>query len=78
MLHAGRVERRPPPALVVAGELKVEALVGHADGDTSDPGPRIEVGAEKKKGTVSRRKTHKAECCTQELAALVEHTLLMS
>src|SRR5262245_60842447 len=39
MLHSRRVERRPPAALVVTGELKVEALVGHADCYVSDAGP---------------------------------------
>src|SRR6516162_5754135 len=45
MLHAGGVEGRAPAALVVARELEVEALVGHADGDTSDAGPGVERGS---------------------------------
>jgi hypothetical protein len=36
VLHPGRVERRAPAALVVAGELKIVALVRHADRDPTD------------------------------------------
>jgi hypothetical protein len=42
VLHPGRVERRAPAALVVARELEVEALAGHADRDPPDAGPGVE------------------------------------
>jgi hypothetical protein len=46
MLHAGRVERRPPAALVVPGELKIVALPRHATRDTANAGPGVEPGSE--------------------------------
>src|SRR5262245_61172192 len=46
VLHSGRVEGRPPAALVIPRELKVVALVSHADRDPPDARPRIEVRAE--------------------------------
>src|SRR5438876_848778 len=42
VLHPARVERRPPPLLVIASELEVDALARHADGDVPDAAPRIE------------------------------------
>jgi hypothetical protein len=44
VLHPRRVEGRAPAALVVAGKLKFEALVRHADGDPADSGPGVEPG----------------------------------
>jgi hypothetical protein len=77
MLHPGRVERRSPAALVVPGELEVVSLARHADGDVPDPGPGVEPGAERVERAVVRghRTPGEAECCSQELTALVEHTL---
>jgi hypothetical protein len=39
--HPSRVEGRSPAAIVVAGELEVEALTVHSEGDVPDPGPRV-------------------------------------
>jgi len=47
VLHPGRVESRSPTAFVVPGELKIEALVGHADSDVFDAGPEV-LGARSK------------------------------
>ena len=78
VLHAGRVERRPPAALVIARELKIEALVRHADGDASNASPGVELRAESVEPAMlgRARKSGKADCCTEELAALVEHRLI--
>src|SRR4029450_2729155 len=75
MLHPGRVEGVPPAAPVVARKLKVEALMRHAHGDPTDAGPGVEPGAQGVKGSVvgRAREPSEAECCSQELAALVEH-----
>jgi hypothetical protein len=78
MLHPRRVEGRTPAALVIAGELKVEALVGHADRDAPDASLGVEVGAKDMESPVSGRKPGEAEGGSQELAASVEHGLLMS
>ena len=61
-----------------SGELEVEALVGHANGDTSDAGPGVEPCAERPESRVIRgaRKPGEAEGCSQKLAALVEQWLL--
>jgi len=69
---------RAPAALVVLGQLKVEALVSHADRDPPDARPRIEVRAESVEPAMMgrARKSDEAECCSEELAALVEHGLL--
>src|SRR2546425_7135961 len=71
VLHPGRVEGRAPTALVVAGELKVVTLPGHADGDVSNPGPRVEPGPERVKRAVVRGHgaPGECECCAEELAA---------
>jgi hypothetical protein len=50
VLHPGRVERRPPPALVVARELKVEALARHADHDAPDVSPGVEPDPQRPRG----------------------------
>ena len=39
VLHPGRVERRPPAALVALAQLEVEALAMHPHGDAADAGP---------------------------------------
>jgi hypothetical protein len=61
VLHPGRVERRPPALLVVPRELEIVALARHAHSDPPNARPR---------------KPGESECCSQELAALVEHALL--
>src|SRR5262249_26504053 len=76
VLHHGRVEGGSPAALVIAGELKVEALVRHTDSDAPDARPRVEVGANDMESSISPRKPGEAECCSQELSALVEHALV--
>jgi hypothetical protein len=78
MLHPGRVERRPPAALVVPRELEVRALVGHADGNASDAGPGVEPGSQRPERAVRRRarEAGEAECCPEESAALVKYGLL--
>jgi hypothetical protein len=79
VLHPGRVERRTPSALVVARESKVVALARHADGDVADAGLGVEPGPQRPKGAVVGwpGKAGEAKCCSQELAALVEHGLLV-
>jgi hypothetical protein len=51
--------------------------VRHADRDPADTRPGIEPGAERPEGAVvgRAREPGEAECCSQELAASVEHTL---
>jgi hypothetical protein len=76
--HPGRVEGGAPALLGVPGELEIVALARHADGDVPDAGPGVEPGAQRQEeasyeGLGSAAKT---ECCSQELAALVEHALL--
>src|SRR5207237_9840787 len=44
--YAARVKRRPPPALVVARELEIEALPGHAVLNQSDSLPGIKPAME--------------------------------
>ena len=45
VLHPRCVERRPPAALVVPGELEVEALMRHADRDPPNTRPGVEPGS---------------------------------
>jgi hypothetical protein len=47
----------------------------HADGDVADAGPGVEPGPERPERAVVRRTREpgEAECCSQELAALVEN-----
>src|SRR5262249_45256426 len=52
VLHAGRVEGRPPAALVVLGQLEVEALAVHPGSDAPDTGPGIEPGAKRRESPV--------------------------
>src|SRR5262245_23524032 len=75
MLHAGRVEGRPPAFLVVPRELEIVALAGHADGDVADAGPRIEPCAQSPEGAVVRGHcaSGEAERRHQESTARVEH-----
>src|SRR5262249_38653940 len=42
VLHARRVERRAPAAVVVLRQLQVEPLAVHPDGDVPDAGPGVE------------------------------------
>ena len=74
MLHAARVERRPPAAFVVAGELEIVALPRHPNREPSDTGPRVEPRAESPEGAVIgwARESGEAEGCPEELAALVD------
>jgi hypothetical protein len=78
MLHPARVERRSPATLVVLRQLQVEALAVHPDGDVADAGPGVERGAEPVQRAIvgGLREPREAECCSQELAAWVEHGLL--
>jgi hypothetical protein len=78
VLHPRRVEGRAPALLVVPSELKVIALARHPDCDAADAGPGVQPGAERPEGAVvgRAREPGEAECCSQELAALVEHVLL--
>ena len=75
-LHARRVESRPPASFVVLGQLKIEALAVHPNNDVADASPGVQVGAKDMESPVGVRKPGEAECCSQELAALVEHELL--
>jgi hypothetical protein len=72
-----RVEGRPPALLVVPRELEIIALARHADRDPPDAGPGVQPKSQSPEGAVIRRprKPGDAECCPQELAALVEHAL---
>jgi hypothetical protein len=69
------VERRAPAALVILGELKVEALSVHPDGYVADARPGAEPLAQRPQRAVIRRQgaPGEAESCTQKLATLVEH-----
>src|SRR5262249_16341717 len=73
MLHAGRVERRPPAALVVLRQLEVEALTVHPNSDVADAGPGVEPCVERPESPVIRGtgKPGEAEGCSQKLAALI-------
>ena len=75
VLHPGRVERRPPAALVVLGQLKVVALPVHPDSDASDACPRIEPCAEHPESPIMRGtgKTGEAECRDEKSATFVDH-----
>jgi hypothetical protein len=77
VLHAGRVERRAPAAFVVLGQLEVEALAVHPDGDVPDAGPGVEPGAQGVERSIVRRHgaPGEADRSTKELAALVEHLI---
>jgi hypothetical protein len=77
VLDARRVERRAPAALVVPGQLEVEALTVHAHGDVADVGPGVEPAARRTERAIVRghRARGEAKCCSQELAAWVEHGL---
>ena len=79
MLHTARVEGRTPAALVVAGELEIVALPGHADSDPADAGPGVEPGAKGLERQIVRgpREPGEAECCPEKLAALVEHAAML-
>jgi hypothetical protein len=57
--------------------LEIVALAGHADRDPADAGPGVEPGAQDVKGMVIRRKPDEAKGRSQELAALVDHALLL-
>jgi hypothetical protein len=46
MFHPGRVERGVPAGLVVLGQLEIEALAVHPDGDPADAGPGVEPDSE--------------------------------
>src|SRR4029450_6522985 len=46
MFHPRRVERRAPAALVVARELQIVALMGHASLDGVEPAPGVQPRAE--------------------------------
>src|SRR5262245_29943122 len=61
VLHAGRVESRTPPLLVIAGELQVEALAGHADRDLADASPGIEPRAQTMECAVVGRRREAGE-----------------
>src|SRR5213593_3623657 len=54
VLHSGCVEGRAPALLVVAGQLQVVALAGHADCDMADPGPRVKQGPERMERAIVR------------------------
>src|SRR5262249_37880718 len=68
LLHA-------PTAFIVLSELEIVALVVHAHGDVADAGPGIEPRAQRPQRAVVRghRAAGVADCCPEELAALVEH-----
>jgi hypothetical protein len=54
VFYLGRVERRAPTALVVPGQLEIEALARHPDGDVPDAGPGVQPGTERVEGTIVR------------------------
>src|SRR5262249_14005085 len=75
VFHAGCVERRPPPAFVVLGQLKVVALAVHPGSHAPDACPGVDPRAERPDSTVIRwpLKAGEPERCSQKPAALVEH-----
>ena len=78
MLHPGRVEGGAPAALVVLSQLQIEALSVHSNSDVPDARPRVEPGTQPPECTVvgEHGESGETDCCTEELAALVEHALL--
>ena len=72
------VERRAPAALVVLGQLQVEALAVHPNGYVADAGPGVEPGAQRVQGKIVRehRAPGEADGSTEQPVALVEHALL--
>jgi len=60
--------------------IQVELLAVHPDGDVPDAGPGVELGAERPERAVVQRtrKPSESDCRPEDLAALVEHALLMS
>ena len=73
--HSGRVERRTPAFLVVAGEVEIVALAGYAHGDVADAGPGVEPRAQRPERAVvgPHRAPGESDSRAEELAALVEH-----
>ena len=78
MLHPPRVERRAPAALVVLGQLEIEALACIPTTTWPDAGPGVEPGTQRPERAVVRqhRAPSESHCRTEELAALVGHALL--
>src|SRR5437867_11009231 len=66
VLHARRVERRAPAALVVLSQLQIIALAVHPDGDVADAGPGVEPGPQCPREQGARGES---ECRSEELAA---------
>ena len=64
-----------PSLLVVPRQLEIVALSRHADGDVSDPGPRVEPGPKSVERAIVRRRRApgEAEGCYEEPSALIEH-----
>jgi len=75
VFHPGRVERRPPSALVVLSQLQIKALAVHPSGNVADAGPGIEPRSQSMERRMARghRASGEANCGSEELAALVEH-----
>jgi hypothetical protein len=71
---------RPPARVVLLSQLQVVALAVHPHGDVADACSRVEPGPQRPERVivVGQRVPGETECCSQELAALVEHALLMS
>jgi len=77
VFHARRVERGAPAALIVLGQLEVEALTVHPHRDSADTIPGIQVTPKGPECTVigRHREGGESDSRTKELAALVEHGL---
>src|SRR5438445_12801288 len=78
VFHPARVEGRAPASVIVLDQLQVVALAVHPHGHVPNSGLRVPPGAQGMQSTVIRghRAPGEAECCPQELAALVGHGLL--
>ena len=77
VFHPAPVERGSPAALVVLRQLEIEALAVHPDCNVADADPGVEPGTEGVEGAVvGRRGAGRADCRTEESAAVVEHGLL--
>src|SRR5688500_13614809 len=70
MLHAARVERRAPGAAVVARELKIGILPGHAHHDVADAAPGVEPAVHQLQLGRRRRQEREAEGGDESGAAL--------
>jgi hypothetical protein len=61
MFHAGHVKAGAPAALVVLGQLQIEALAVHPDRDVADARPGVEPRPKCREGIVAGRMRERSE-----------------